>query len=247
MSGKRRIVDIIEARMASSRLPGKVMKPFLGKPMLQFMIERLKRSTLLDGIVVATTTSRSDDVLEDLAESLGVGCYRGSEDDVLMRVLEAAQAFDVDVIVETPGDCPLIDWQILDHVVQHYLDHDDDYVSNNLELTYAGGMDVQVFSTEVLADVARRTDDPVDHEHVSLFIYRNPDDYRVRNVAAPPHLNAPDVKCLLDTQADYKLICAVLAALYPETPAFTCADILALIAERPELREINRHVERTQV
>ncbi len=242
-----RIVDIVEARMSSSRLPGKVMRETQGKPMLGHMVERLKRSRRLDGVVIATTTNPADDVIEDLAADLGVGCFRGSEDDVLDRVLKAAHAFDVDVIVETPGDCPLLDWTILDHVVDCYLDRDDDYVCNNMRPTYPGGMDVQVFSTKVLEDVARRTDDPVDHEHVSLFIYRNQQIYRCSNAEAPPELFDPDVKFLLDTPDDFRLISSVFDALYPGKPDFTCADILALLRQRPELRTINRNVQRTKV
>lgn len=240
-------VDIIEARMSSSRLPGKVMLECQGKPMLAHMIERLKRSEELDGVVVATTTNPADDVLERLAKDLGVGCFRGSEDDVLDRVLRAAQAFDVDIIVETPGDCPCIDWTILDTVVRTHRERGHHYVSNNLKLTYPGGMDVQVFATDVLADVARRTDDPVDHEHVSLYIYRHPEIYISSNVEAPPDLRDPDIKFLLDTPRDFKFICATYDALYPTKPDFTCRDIIDLMRRKPELRAINAGVERTKV
>jgi spore coat polysaccharide biosynthesis protein SpsF len=240
-------VDIIEARMTSSRLPGKVMLECQGRPMLGHMIERLKRARTLDGIVVATTTNAADDVLEDLAHKHGVGCFRGSEGDVLDRVLQAAHKFNVDVIVETPGDCPCIDWTILDDVVEAYRERRHDYVSNNLKPSYPGGMDVQVFSTAVLEDVARRTDDPVDHEHVSLYIYRHPEIYKSSNVEAPEDQRDPGFKFLLDTSRDFELICATYDALYPTKPDFTCRDIIGLMRHRPYLQVINADVQRTKV
>jgi len=240
-------VDIIEARTRSTRLPRKIMLECQGKPMLAHMVERLKRSQELDGIVIATTLHPDDDVIENLAKALGVGCFRGSEDDVLDRVLKAAHAFGADIIVETPSDCPCIDWGILDHVVRCHRERGHDYVSNNLKPSYPGGMDVQVFATKVLEDVARRTDDPVDHEHVSLYIYRHQEIYTVSNVEAPPELHDPQIKFLLDTPDDFKFICATYDALYPANPAFTCADIIELMRRRPELRTINAGVRRTQV
>lgn len=244
---KRRIVDIIEARMASTRLPGKVLKSCQGLSMLGHMVERLKLSKMLDGIVIATTKNSEDDPIEELANNLGVGCFRGSENDVLERVVKAAHVFNAEVIVETPGDCPAIDWKILDQVVIAYLERGDDYVSNNLELTYPGGMDVQVFSRDILDDVMRRTYDPVDREHVSLFIYRNQDLYKVSNVRAPAHLNVPEIKLLLDTQHDYDLLCRVFDALYPVNNYFDCQDIVDLFNRSPELFDINKHVKRTKV
>lgn len=242
-----RVVDIIEARMTSTRLPGKVLKEVQGKPLLQHMVERLQRSNLLDDIVIATTTNPSDDVIESLANKIGVPCYRGSEDDVLQRVLDAAHENNVDVIVETPGDCPMIDWEVLDNVIAHYLNNDYDYVSNNLELTYPGGLDVQVFSTKTLEDVNKRTSSPVDHEHVSLFIYRNQHIYNVDNVNAPNNLNYPDIKFLLDTPDDLKLITEVYNELYPIKPKFKCIDLIDLVKNKPVLQEINKSVERTKV
>lgn len=239
-----RIVATIEARMTSTRLPGKVLKPACGKPMLELMVERLRRVPSLDGIVIATTANATDDPVEALARRLGVGIHRGSEEDVLRRVLDAALAHKVDVIVETTGDCPLIDPDIVETCIAEYKRSEVDYVANVLERTYPVGMDTQVFATDVLADVARRTDDATDHEHVSLYIYRHPEIYSLRNVSAPLALTRPDLALTLDTPEDYALIAAVFEALYPADPAFTLADILALLDARPDLARINEHVRR---
>ncbi|MDD1664201.1 MAG: glycosyltransferase family protein, partial [Methanomicrobiales archaeon] len=173
---------IIEARMTSTRLPGKVLLPVLGRPLLDHLIERLKRARTLDQIIVATTTNATDDPVEALARNLGCGCFRGSEEDVLERVLSAAHRFGVDLIVEITGDCPLMDPAIVDILVETYRLNRYDYVSNVLERTYPRGMDTQVFPTKVLDEVARLTDDPVDHEHVSLYIYNHPERFSLHNV-----------------------------------------------------------------
>ena len=242
-----RTVATIEARMTSTRLPGKVLKEAVGKPMLELMIERLRRAPSLDGIVVATTTNAADAPVAALAERLGVGLWRGSEDDVLSRVLEAAIHHRIDVIVETTGDCPLIDPAAVEDCIRVYRAAKVDYVSNVLERSYPVGMDTQVFSASILADVARRTIDPADREHVSFYIYRHPEIYSRRNVPAPPALKRPDLALTLDTPEDYRLIGAVFEALYPKNPAFTLADVLALLDRRPEIAAMNAHVRRKKV
>ncbi len=240
-----RTVCTIEARMTSSRLPSKVMEPAAGRPLLAHMIARLERCSALDGIVVATTTYATDDSVAALAEGLGVGCFRGSEDDVLGRVLGAAHAHGAELIVETSGDCPLIDPAIVGEVIAHF-GTGVDYCSNTLERTYPRGMDVQVFPTAVLAEVDRLTDAPADREHVSLYIYEHPERYRLRSVRADSPRDA-DVRLTVDTAEDLALVRAVFEALHPGDPAFDLADILGLLDARPELRALNRHIQQKPV
>lgn len=229
--------------MTSTRLPGKVLMEAVGKPMLALMVERLRRVPALDGIIIATTTNPADDPVAALAARLGVGCHRGSEEDVMARVVEAARTHDVEVIVETTGDCPLIDSATVQRVIEAYLEGGVDYASNTLSpRTYAIGMDTQVFATEVLADAARRTDDPDDREHVSLYIYRHPEIYELRGVHAPPGLTAPELRLTLDTTEDLRLIRTIFERLYPSNPGFDLGDILALVRDQPHLSEVNRHV-----
>lgn len=213
--------------MTSSRLPGKVLMETAGKPMLEHMIARLRRVPQLDDIIVATTVNETDDPVAELANQLGVGCFRGSEHDVLDRVLQAAQTHNVDIIVETTGDCPLIDPAIVSQTIAFYAANEADYVSNALApRSYPVGMDTQVFATDILADVAGRTSEPDDREHVSLFIYSNPDLYRVAALHAPPHHHGPDIRLTLDTPDDLILIREVFEALYPEKPDFDLSDML---------------------
>ncbi len=241
-SNALRIGATIEARMSSTRLPGKVLLDVVGKPVLALMIERVARVPRLDEIVVATTENPADDDLVALAGRLGVKCHRGSEDDVMSRVLDAARAHDVDVIVELTGDCPLIDPDLIQQVIDAYLAGDADYVSNALERSYPIGMDTEVFATDLLSDASTRTDDPADREHVSLFFHRHPDLYRLRNLKAPPEWTDPHLRLTLDTAEDYGVISAIFNELYERNPAFGLDDVMRYLHSNPEIRAINRHV-----
>jgi len=242
-----RTVLTIEARMRSTRLPGKVLRPILGRPMLELMIERLQRVRLVDQIVVATTTNQADDPIVDLACQLGVGIFRGSEEDVLDRVLRAGCAANADVIVETTGDCPLIDPEVVDDVVGEYLANKFDYVSTGLRRTFPNGLDVQVFSTSVLSEVARLTLDQVDREHVSLYIYEHPKRFSLHNVESGLPDKYWNLRLTVDTLEDFALISAIFEELYPKNPEFSLQDVLDLLDHRPELIGINGHIQQKPV
>ena len=250
MQVKRRnmnIVCTIQARIRSIRLPGKVMLPIMGRPMLELMIERLRRVKQINAVVVATTTDRSCDIIETLASRLGVGCYRGSEEDVLDRVLQASRAAQADLIVETTGDCPVIDPEVIDRVLDTFLASQADYCSNILERTYPRGMDVQVFPLAVLEQVATLTHDPVDHEHVSLYIYRHPERFRLLNVSSDLSPEAAQLRLTVDTQDDFELIKRIYEHLYHDKPDFGLSDILELCRRHPELPALNQHVQQKVV
>jgi len=240
-------VAIIEARMTSTRLPGKILLPIEGKPLLEILVERLKQAEFLDKIVIATTDKSSDDIVEQLAQRLGVGFFRGSEEDVLDRVLQAAHASNADIIVEITGDCPLLDPRLVDQLIRIYQQKGVDYVSNILKRTYPRGMDLQIFSTKVLEKVARLTQDPVDHEHVSLYIYEHPEVFSLFNVESDLPEKFWDARLTVDTREDFELIKAIFESLYPSNPAFTLEDIVDLIEKRPDLLSINRNIRQKKV
>jgi spore coat polysaccharide biosynthesis protein SpsF len=241
------IVCFIEARMRSTRLPGKVLMPLLGRPMLERMIERLRRARTLDGIVVATTDGDADQPIADLAQRLGVGCFRGSEDDVLARVLGAARAHGADVIVETTGDCPLHEPALIDKVVADFRLGGADFVSNILPYSTPRGTDCRVFTTDALDEIDRTSDDPSDHEHVSLHFWEHPEKYRLRNVATQLPPEAAELRLTVDTPEDFELVRRVYEALYPSNPAFTLWDVLELMRREPELARINQDVRQKPV
>lgn len=238
-----RIIATIEARMRSTRLPNKVMLPIMGKPMLELMIRRLKYSKKLDEIVVATTVNPADDKIVDLAKKLKVGWHRGSEADVLTRVLEAATKYRADLIVELTGDCPLVDPAMIDEMVDEFVKSKVDYLANNtIKQMIPRGFDVQVFPRKVLAEVARLTDDPYDHEHVSLYIYEHPKKYKLKVFTPPRRLQRPDLRLTVDTAADFELVKRVFHLLYAKKPNFTLADTVSIFEQFPDLAKINREV-----
>jgi spore coat polysaccharide biosynthesis protein SpsF len=242
-----RIVCIIEARFASTRLPGKVLMPILGEPMLARMIERLSRSRLIDSLVVATSTSPADDAVVEAATQAGAHTFRGSEHDVLARVVGAAQAHHADVVVETTGDCPLHDAAILDKVVADYLMGGADFVSNILPYTTPRGTDVRVFTARALATIERTSADPADREHVSLHFMEHPEKYRLRNVTSDLPESAASLRLTVDTRADLDLVTAVYSLLYPRNPRFTITDVIELLGNNPELVTLNADVEQKAV
>ena len=235
-------VVTIEARMCSTRLAGKVLKPILGRPLLALLIERVQRVWQADQIVVATTNKAADDPIAELACQLGVGWFRGSEDDVLDRVLKAAQSVDAELIVETSGDCALIDPGVIDQLIATFKCNSVDYCSNTLFRTYPRGMDAQIFPVAVLAQVAELTEDPPDREHVSLYIYEHPERFRLLNVASGLASEVADLRLTVDTPEDFDLVRLVYEELYPGNPEFNLSDMLDLFRRRPELRVINQNI-----
>lgn len=234
-----RIVATIEARMQSTRLPGKVLKEVQGKPLLELMIERVRRARRVDDIVIATTDHPSCDPIMTLAGRIGVRCYRGSEDDVLGRVLQAAASAKADVIVELTGDCPLIDPSVIDLIVGVYCASGVDYCANVLERTYPAGMETQVFAYRILEEVSRLTQDPSDREHVSLYIYTHPERFSLKNVESGLPAGLADWRLVVDVPEDFELIRRVYEALYTLNPEFTLDDIRDLFAKHPDWLEIN--------
>jgi spore coat polysaccharide biosynthesis protein SpsF len=243
-----RVAATIEARMASTRLPGKVLLPLAGKPALHMMIERIKHSGYVDDIIIATTTNKEDAQIENLALKLGVKCYRGSEEDVLSRVLEASKTYKVDLICELTGDCPLIDPVIIDQVITAHLSGNYDYTSNTFtHRTFPRGLDVHVFPVSVLERTAELTSDPIDRVHVSYFIYTNPKLFKLNGVYANPEVFGPDIRITLDTFEDYEIIGSIYSALYKPGEVFLAKDIIKYLKDNPDIAEKNRSVRQKAV
>jgi spore coat polysaccharide biosynthesis protein SpsF len=236
----------IEVRMGSTRLPGKALAPVLGKAMLEILIERLRRVPSLDKVVVATTVNPADDAIAALAGRLGVSCFRGSEDDVLGRVLGAAAANGIDLVVQTTGDNPVLDPAVIEACIKDFLAGDADYVASNLKATWPDGMDVAVFPRRLLEESAAATQDQSDREHVTQYIKRS-GRYRLRNLPAPAEFHQPDLVLTLDTADDLAVLTALVEAVMPAAPAFGLTEICAFFAAHPEIKAINAEVARKYV
>ena len=240
-----KIVAIITARMTSNRLPGKVMLPVLDRPMLYYLVERLKSVPSIDDIVLATTVNKTDDTLIDFATSEGISYFRGSENDVFLRVVEAADSVDADIVVEITGDCPIIDPQLVEQAILIYNANNVDYVNNGGAIrSYPDGMDVQVFSLDTLKKSLSMTDNLLDHEHVGLHILNNPQLFTRINLVAPPELDWPELGLTLDEENDYDLLKLIIEHFYQKKPLFGCLDVLRFLKNRPDLVAINDHVHR---
>jgi spore coat polysaccharide biosynthesis protein SpsF len=236
-----KIVATIEARMTSSRLPGKVLMPVLGQTMLEHLVARLRAVPSLDAIVLATTVNPADDPLAAFAQAQGLACFRGSEDDVMQRVIDAADSAGADVVVEITGDCPIIDPQIIEQAIRMFKAHDAAYVGNAQVRSYPDGMDVQVFRLATLKKSAAMTTDPLDHEHVTLHIRRYPELFPHVHLVAPPELHWPALGLTLDEPADYELLKRVIEH-FETKPLFSCLDAITLLRANPQWLAINQAV-----
>lgn len=240
-------VIIIQARMGSSRLPGKVLKLVLGKPLLEFQIERLQKIKNIDEVIIATSNSEKDDPIIDLCNRLSIPFYRGSENDVLSRFYNCASNYNADVIVRLTADCPVIDPFVVEGILNCYLGNIDkyDYVSNTLERSFPRGMDTEVFSFKILSEAYREAKQDFEREHVTPFIYRNPERYSLSNYALDK--NESRHRWTVDTIEDFSLIEKIIKNLYPKNLDFSLDDILKLIYENPEWSLINEHIEQKKI
>jgi spore coat polysaccharide biosynthesis protein SpsF len=238
-----KVVIIVQARMTSTRLPGKILKKVLGKSLLEYQIERLRRVKLADEIVIATTINETDEPVVKLCNSVSVPYFRGSEEDVLSRYYETAKAHQADLIARVTSDCPLIDPEVIDRVIKFYIDHQTkyDYVSNCLERTYPRGMDTEVFSFKVLQEAFLEATALPDREHVTPFIHRQPQRYSLASVNYSE--NQSDHRWTVDTPEDFQLIKKIIEVIYPKLPDFTLRDCLNLLEKNPEWSTINAHVQ----
>lgn len=235
---------IIQARSTSTRLPQKVLKelPYgSGITVLEQVIRRAKRSSHLDKIIIASTINKEDNEIIRLAEKENVLYFRGSEKDVLSRYYHAASENALDVVVRITSDCPCIDPQVVDHIIDVYLKSKADYTSNSLNRTYPHGLDVEVFSFDALRKAFEAAEEDFEKEHVTPYIYKT-GKFSVQNIDAPEELKRPDIRITLDTLEDYAILCAVYDFLYDKNPFFGAAEIISLFNQKPWLKYINEKI-----
>ena len=239
-------VIISQARMTSKRLPGKVLKMVAGKSLLEYQIERLKKSIQSDEIVIATTKNETDLPIVELCEQMKVSFFRGSEDDVLSRYYEAAKEFEADLVVRVTSDCPLIDPMVIDSVINFFLGEYPvyDYVSNTKKRTFPRGMDTEVISFQTLRETFNEATAESDREHVTPYIKRHSDRYNLGDLSY--HENQSSHRWTVDTEEDFELVSKIINALYPVKVDFTLKEILDLIEKNPEWSKINAHIEQNK-
>ncbi len=236
-----KIVTVIQARMSSSRLPGKVLLPILGKPMLIRMIERVQAAKLIGQLVVATSTNTDDDEIEKLCAEENLICYRGHLTDLLDRHYQVAKIYNAEAVVKIPSDCPLIDPMVIDRVLQKFIDNDDyDFVSNLHPATYPDGNDVEIMSFESLECAWKDATKDYEREHTTPFIWEHNENFCIGNVEWETGLDYSSThRWTIDFPEDYEFIRKVYAELFPVNPHFSLQNILDLIKQKPEIAEIN--------
>lgn len=239
-----KIVATIEARMTSSRLPGKPLLKVIKKTMIEHLVLRLKKVQSINEIVLATTDNQADDILISAVKNLGIKVFRGDENDVMQRVIGAAESVKASTVVEITGDCPLIDPEIIEQCIRMFKLHAVDYVSNAVIRSYPDGMDTQVFSLKTLKKSASMTKDLLDREHVSLHIRNNPKIFKQIHLVAPPEIHWPSLGITLDELGDYKLIKIIIENLYKKNPYFSCLDIIKFLKKNPKYLKLNDYVNR---
>lgn len=240
-----KVVAIIQARMGSTRLAGKVLEDLGGDMVLARVVNRTRRAKTLNSIVVATTKQPADDAIVGLCKERGWLLFRGSEEDVLDRYYKAALAFEADVVVRITSDCPLIEPEIIDRMIGEFLSSrpEIDYLSNSLQRTFPQGLDVEVMSFDALKTIWQEDRDPESREHVTPYIRRHPEKFHIRNVANDTDYSY--MRWTVDTIEDLTFVRKIYEHFQNDT--FTWKEVLHLLETHPEWLEINQHVQQKMV
>ncbi len=236
-------VIVIQARMTSTRLPGKILMEVAGRPMLAQQIRRLKQCTTVNAIVIATTTNQSDDLVVALAEQEEVDWFRGSESDVLSRFVGAARQAKADVVIRVTADCPLIDPQVVDRITLELMDHatECDYASNVTPRTYPRGLDAEVFFWDTLLRADRLAQSPLAREHVTTVIYSERSELFLQRSVVDKQNNA-DLRWTVDTPLDLELVRLLYSALDLGKREVPYQEVVAYVRANPELARMNQGI-----
>ena len=241
------VVATVQARMGSSRLPGKMMLPLAGEHVLTHDIQRINTAKNIDQMVVATSTKNADDIIERYAGKAGAAVFRGSESDVLDRMFRAADQADADIVVRITGDCPLLSPKVIDTVVEKLVETSADYSSNIIERTFPRGLDIEAFTFESFEKVHRQASSPHQREHVTLYYHENPNTFDLVNVGSDDVFEEPwmhdrtDLRLTLDEADDYELLRTIYETV-PYTGLLDVRDAIKCVDEN-ELYHLNKHVE----
>ncbi len=233
---KQRVVGIVQARMGSTRLSAKVLKSLRGKPMLVRQLERLKQAAMLDSLIVATTDCAEDTAIAELAKSVGVQAFRGSEKDVLDRYYKAAQEMNADVVVRVTGDCPLHDAEVIHTVIKRFQERHVEYTKT--PENFPEGLDTEVFSFSTLETAWRNAKLPSEREHVTPYIRNHPELFKLDEKWTEGTFDYSTYHWSVDTEADFKFVEKVYENFGERE--FHMRDVIELLQEQPEFLQINK-------
>ena len=244
------IVAIVQARMGSTRLPGKVLKPIMGKPMLWYLVKRLERTAYVDKVVVATSEEKDNDVIRDFCKQYSINCFSGSENDVLDRFYKAAKQYNSDVVIRITGDCPLLDPGLIGEMLKEFITSNqyDHYGvacgagASTEEFNghrYPDGLDAEIFKFSVLETAWNKAKDQLEREHVTPFIWRRPELFSLGTKTSPKDYSL--MRWTVDNKVDFEVVEEIYKNLYPNKPDFGLKDILEFFNTHSELQDKNKH------
>jgi spore coat polysaccharide biosynthesis protein SpsF len=237
-----KVITVVQARMGSTRLPGKVMLPLAGKPLILRMIERINSAKYCGEIIAAITFDEDDDPIAEACRQNKIALFRGHPTDLIDRHLNIAKKYNADAVVKIPSDCPLIDPDIVDKVIKFYIDNSTslDYVSNLHPATYPDGNDVEIFSISALEKAWEEAEKGFEREHTTPYFWENPDKFKIGNITWETELDySMSYRFTIDYEEDYIFIKKIYEELYPKNPLFSLNDILTLLKDKPEILKIN--------
>jgi len=244
------IVAIVQARMGSTRLPGKVLKPIMGKPMLWHLVQRLKRTTYVDKVVIATSEEKNNDVIRDFCTQYSIDCFSGSEDDVLDRFYKAAKQYNADIVIRITADCPLLDPDLIGGMLKEFISSNKyDYYcvacgasASTEEFNghrYPDGLDAEIFKFSVLEIAWKEAKDQLEREHVTPFIWRRSERFNLGKKRSQKDYSL--MRWTVDNQADFEIIEEIYKNLYLKKTDFGLEDILDFFNNHPKLQDKNKH------
>jgi spore coat polysaccharide biosynthesis protein SpsF len=232
-----KIAAIVQARTGSTRFPNKVFASLSNKPLIWHVFNRLKSSQLINSLILATTENPNDDSLVQWANENGIFYFRGSENDVLSRYYFAAKKFNIDIIIRITADDPFKDPEIIDMIVESFINNKLNFISNNNPPTYPEGLDVEVFDIESLELAFKNSKDPYEREHVTQYFYRNPEKFKIQNFYN--FENTSNLRWTIDTEVDYKMATEIYNNLFNEGNCFNYKDTIEFLKKFPEISLIN--------
>jgi spore coat polysaccharide biosynthesis protein SpsF len=239
---KKQICAILQARMTSTRLPGKVLMEIYEKPIILHIIERLKKCEKIDDIILAIPSTSENDILEKYAKMYECHYFRGSETDVLLRYYYAAKKYNANNIVRITADCPLVDPKLIEQMVEAFIDEQTDYVAIGIEGNFPRGLDAEIFSFKTLEKVNTEAHHIYEREHVTPYIYEHPEYFKTKFIEASGKLRRPDLRLTVDTPEDLKFVKEIFKNLYKEEQLFYTEDVIDFLDSHPELLSINARV-----
>jgi len=239
---KNLVLAVIQARSSSSRFPNKVLRPLLGIPMIFRQMERVCHSELINKVVIATSDNADDDILSEEINKMGYSSYRGSLNDVLLRIFMAATQFKPKHVVRITADCPLIDYKVIDQVIAAHIESDADYTSNVAPPTFPDGLDVEVIKYDVLKNINQEAMSVSDREHVTQYIRLNPSQYKTTNVES--EVDYSKMRWTVDNIEDFQFVETIYNGLYNKDRYFTSDDIRKFLKKNPEVVMVNKKYKR---